>query len=519
MALNALESLLPILVAIGLALLTRRVFISLGLGLWAGCLVAKDWNLLEGTAHLATPVLTDVVFDLDKLKVISFTIMIAAMIPVLTRSGAIRSLLQLIMDRARSRRDGQAVTWCAGLVIFFDDYANCLVVGNTLRPLVDRYRISREKLAYLVDTTAAPMATLALISTWIGFELMCIQGGLDAIGSDRDAYGLFVAGIPYRFYPIFALVFAASIAWTGRDFGPMAAAELRALQREAIPSLEPPPAHGLLVALVPLGGLILVTLGSLIFLSWKGNPEATTLIELIDGRHAYDAILHGAAAGLVLALILSTALTEMRLVEGLESALGVGKIIAPAIGVLILAWGLGGVIGELETAELLAPLIGDHLQLWMLPSAVFLASAAMAFATGTSFGTMGPLLPLVIPLTVEMGGSDSQLLAASSSVLAGAVWGDHCSPISDTTVLSSTGAGCDHAEHVATQLPYALVTGVVALLLGTLPAGLGVSPWICLILGSLACIVLVRVLGKQPQESPPAGPPGRSKSPASSRFK
>ncbi len=502
-------ALLPVLVAVGLALTTRQVLVALGAGLLVGALLLVGGDPFEATLRVVDPLIIDTIAERDHVKVTLFSAFIAATVAVLSKAGATRALVDRLAGAATSRRAGMFATWMAGMIVFFDDYANCLVVGAGMRPLTDRLRISREKLAFLVDSTAAPVATVALVSTWIGFEVGLIDTALKAAGQNINAYSFFMEGLSYRSYPLVAIMLTGMIAWSGRDFGPMWAAE-RAAQLGPAP--DAPQASGASgaarvsawVAVVPIAALVGVTALSIGLQGTSKAPPGAALFEIIGGADGYDAMLHGSIAGLLLALLLSQASGALALTATLEAALGgVRELVEPLI-VLFCAWALSNVIGALEAANFIVGALGSALPGWSLPSLVFLVAAGISFATGTSFGTMGVLLPLAIPLAFQT--DPAVAVATTSAVLSGAVWGDHCSPISDTTILSATGSGCELGAHVRTQLPYAVAGGVISVLLGTLPAGLGLSPWLCLPASGLACAALVWGLGR------PTAPEGAERS-------
>jgi Na+/H+ antiporter NhaC len=342
------------------------------------------------------------------------------------------------------------------------------------------------------------MATLALVSTWIGYEVSLMGDALKSAGMDNDPYAFFIEGLPYRFYPFMALAFAFAIAWTGRDFGPMRAAEARALEIDLKPDLEIPNPRRSILAILPIGMLIGVTGSSLWIQGTAAKGSTAPLFEIIGSADGYDAMLHGSIAAITTAGLLAVALRALTFRQVPEATLTAIRSLVEAMTVLFLAWAIGSAIGELHAAEYLISALGPSIPAFLLPTLVFVLSAAIAFATGTSFGTMAVIIPLAIPLAVAVTADPMLALATSAAVLSGATWGDHCSPISDTTILSSTGTGCDHGAHVATQMPYAIAAGVVSILLGTLPAGLGVNPWILLPLGCLGCWLIVRLLGKRP---------------------
>ena len=497
-----LLSLLPIGLAIGLALKTRQIILSLGAGVLSASLILKNWNPWEAIIYTVDPLILDAIADRDHVKVTLFTLFVAATLEVISQGRGTRALVDRITRWARTRRGGMLATWGSGMVVFFDDYANCLIVGGSMRSVCDRLKVSREKLAYLVDSTAAPMATLALVSTWIGFEVSLMGDALKAAGQEQNAYAFFLEGLPYRFYPFLALAFGFFIAWTGRDFGPMAEAEARCVERHPEPETEAPPPIRAWLGAVPIAALVGVTGASLWIQGTASKGTDVPVFEIIGGADGYDAMLHGSVAALVLAVTMATTMRALTVSETQDACITGVRNLVDAMSVLFLAWAMGTAIGELGAAQFLVATLGPTVPAWSLPTLVFAISAAIAFATGTSFGTMSIMIPLAIPLAFQIDPASTLALATSAAVLSGATWGDHCSPISDTTVLSSTGTGCDHAAHVATQLPYALTAGIISIAAGTLPAGFGMNPWLSLLTGIAVCGVSVRLLGRPLRADP-----------------
>jgi Na+/H+ antiporter NhaC len=419
-----------------------------------------------------------------------------------------------------------------GILVFFDDYANSLIVGSTMQPITDRLKISREKLAYIVDSTAAPIASIMPISTWVGFEVGLLLAAFEQIDLPYDAYTTFITAIPYNFYPILALVMGLTIAASRRDLGPMLKAEQRAqstgkvigddhkpLADYASQELEAPEGRPrrAINALLPILTVIGVTILGLYVTGTAGIDRADYpnfqewMRAVSNNVDSYSALLWASLAGVVVAILLATVGRVLKVEEAMTGLVGGFKAMLLAFVVLILAWSLGSVCENLHTADYLVGLTSGVLSPHLLPTLIFLVSAAIAFATGTSWATMSILVPLVIPifhgLALDAGyapGSSTYsalLLGAIASVLAGAVWGDHCSPISDTTILSSMGSGCDHIAHVRTQLPYALIVGGVAILTGSLPSAYGVSPWISLTVGAAILVGLVLLRGRRAEDS------------------
>ncbi len=527
-------SLVPPVVAIGLAIATRRVIASLLLGSVIGVLILKDWsanwNPLTAIADLLENHLWASLCDPEHLRVFVFTALMGAMIGVIHRMGGMHGVVRSLAPLARTRRSGQVLTWVLGLLIFIDDYANTLLLGNTMRPLTDRLGISREKLAYLVDSTAAPVAGLAVISTWVAGEISYIQTGFDNLGLPAgtvDCFSVFVATIPYRFYVLWALMFVPLIAILGRDFGPMLRAERKALHpaRRTPTGLQSEPdavaddvPHRWYNAVVP----VLVTLGVTVWLllltgAHKLNQplaigdSSSSLIEFFNNGNSYLALVYGSLAGLLVAMLMAAGQRLLTFAQSREAAFNGARLVLPALAILWLAWTISGITGKeyLGTGEFLGGLLQNSLDARWMPTIVFVLSSFVAFSTGTSWGTMAILMPIVVGATYRMienqaGSTDPYaplLMAAIGSVLSGAIFGDHCSPISDTTVLSSQSSGCNHVAHVWTQLPYALLVAVVAILCGTVPVGFGISVWPLLALGLLVMIVLLRIVGRRLDES------------------
>ncbi|WP_417749254.1 Na+/H+ antiporter NhaC family protein [Rosistilla oblonga] len=545
-------SLLPPLVAILLAVVTRRVILSLLLAVFVAVamlqfpgdqsrslaqriVVDAPWSMVEEHlwyaitggdslnpfAAIASVVSLDfrgagdslsALATSDHLRVFYFTMLFGALVGVLHAGGAMRSLVRRLAGRVQSRRGGQMLIWLCGMLIFFDDYANTLMVGTTMRSTADRMGLSREKLAYLVDSTAAPVAGLALVSTWVATEISYMSEGLAALDTPQEltGFGLFLYSVPYRFYPIFALVLVVVVAWTGRDFGPMVAAESQAMSAAQGGSQtlqmrqHDAPAW---TALLSIGAAIAAIVVVLIRTGGVDDPDVGLLNywgQYIGNADPYNSLIWGGLVGLVVASVTTYCWGPGAVGPLVLGALGGIRQLLLAKVVLLLAWTLS----RLTTAEFLNTqgYLGDSIHAanvapaW-IPSLVFVVAGAVAFATGTSWGTMGLLVPLSISVACASSGDPVILYATAGAVLSGAIFGDHCSPISDTTVLSSQASGCDHIAHVKTQVPYALLGAGVSVLLGSLPSGLGISPWWSLLGGAVVIFGVVCAIGKTPDAS------------------
>ena len=524
-------SILPPLVAIALALIFKEVITALLAGIWLGALAVAGYNPLQATWRLIDQYVVPSLGNTDSghTQIVVFSLLLGGMVGIISRNGGTRGVVQAVAPLARNRRRGKVATALAGLAIFFDDYANTLVVGNTMRPITDGLKVSREKLAYLVDSTAAPVAALVPVSTWVGYEVSLIAGGLDAatgeaVGADAaflgglSPYTVFLETIPYLFYPLLALAFVFLTSFMNRDFGPMARAEARAATGGGILRPGSRPAAEISESFVnakkgvPLrwwnAGLpvLTVVLVVLVGLYTSGRAEAgadASLRDIFGAADPFTTLLWGSLSGCLVAAVLSISQRLLDMRECVDAWFGGVKAMLIAMVILTLAWSLGAVTQDVGTAAYVSQLLGGNLPLFLLPAVVFVTAGAMAFATGTSWTTMAILIPLVIPLTVSLAGgtgfADGSLypilLATTSSVLAGAIWGDHCSPISDTTVLSSTAAACDHVDHVRTQLPYAVLVGVVGLVLGSVGTALGLPTWIALLGGVTVLALFLRMFG------------------------
>ena len=496
-------TIIPAVLAISVALLTRKIFLGLGIGVVAGALVARGGDP-EGSLAAIFHYVSSAVIDQSHAAIVTFSFLVAATANILTDTGAVTALILRIGNLGGRRQRLMGASWLAGLVVFFDDYANCLVVGKSFAPIFDRCRISREKLAYIVDSTAAPIASIAVISTWIGFELDLIGRALEGLPGAGSAFSVFLQSVPYRFYSIFTLAFVACVAFTGRDFGPMARVELKAARRsrsDRDPQEAPPDPKLAWLAFTAIGLLVSVTVTTLILNGWSRTVSAggsVAVLEIIGNSDPLQAILIGSASAFGFTILASIKLKTHSMQLLLRSVGGGFRSILGALSVLFLAWTLGNALEEAGTAAYFSSLLKATVPAWILPGLSFLLAAGTSFSTGSSFGTMGILIPIILPLAGAFGagGEGTILYAATGSVLAGATLGDHMSPLSDTTVLSAAGAGVDVVSHTRTQLPYACTVGTVALLVGYLPVGLGIPPWVLIPCGVATCVLVIRFLGR-----------------------
>ncbi|MCA9076254.1 MAG: hypothetical protein KDA93_14590 [Planctomycetaceae bacterium] len=541
-------SLLPPVVAVVLAVVLRETLVALFAAVWTGVLVLSTssdgtaWRVGESLIASIDVLIEQLVpadGDTAHVQIILFTMFLGSVISLMSASGGTQALVDRLTPVTRSRRGGQMTVCLGGLVVFFDDYANSLLLGSTMRPVTDRLRISREKLAFLVDTTAAPVAGLALVSTWVGFEVGLIGDSFsrlaeshpDVVTFSGDAYGTFMATLPYRFYPWFALAFVMVIAWTGRDFGPMWAAERRALHDDrngkgaahpqAMDAVERATdrdeveSNGTMWnAIVPL----VVLLAGIVIGFWvtgRGAIEAASpsVWQVVSNADTNRVLVVTSFLASVIAVGLAVGTLSLSLKQAAHAWVDGAKSMLLAAMILVLAWAVAMVCDEdhLNTAGYLVNLTTGQLDVRWMSSVAFLLSAAVAFATGTSWATMGLLIPLITNVTFALMQDEPSLLAGIAierhplmlasigSVLAGSILGDHCSPISDTTVLSSVAADCDHLAHVETQMPYAMTVGLITVVCGCVPIGFGLPWWLAMPMGLISTLIVVRFVGRQPK--------------------
>lgn len=526
-------SILPPLIAILMALFFKEVFSALFVGLFSGTLIIyyfQEANLLlaffKAIFVISDTYILESLADTGHISIILFSMLIGAMVNLITQNGGMQGIVNKLSKYANSPRSGQFVTWILGVLIFFDDYANTLVVGNTMRPVADRLKVSREKLAYIVDSTAAPVASIAMITTWIGIELSYIQSATVQINIDESPYSIFLSSLPTRFYPFFTLFFILLLIVMKKDFGPMRKAEMRCRANAKHETIEAKTDSAELKefeidkniparwynAGIPVFIVIFGTFAGLIFTGWDtevwNNSDVAfgkKLSHIIGASDSYLSLLWSSLSAVLVAVALSISQRILSLKKSIDALVSGFKTMLTAILILVLAWALAAITKDLHTADFISnTLIATNVAPVLLPTLTFILSALIAFSTGSSWGTMAILYPLILPASWALCHSSGMTDAESmnifyitvSAILAGSVLGDHCSPISDTTILSSLASSCNHIEHVRTQLPYALTVGAVAIFIGLLPAAYGISSWILIPLGFTILYLIVRFVGK-----------------------
>lgn len=512
-------SILPPLVAIILALATRETLVSLFAGIWIGVTILKS-SVVEGFLYTLDTYLVGSLADSSHAAIILFTLGFGGMIGVISANGGMRGIVDIAVKQAKTRRQGQITTVLMGIVVFFDDYANTLLVGNMMRPLTDKLRISREKLSFLVDATAAPVASLAVISTWSIFQMSLLNGPYEQFGVLESPYITFLKSIPYSFYCLFMIVFILMNTYMRREYGPMYKAERRAIMTGAIirPGARPmtdiaqfesddkfgKSSHWT-NAIIPILVVVSVAILGLIVTGMRALESGLepTIRNIIGGANSYAALMWGSYSAGIIAIVIAVSKKLMSLNDAVNAWLTGAKSMVLACVILVLAWTLGKVSEDLGTAEYLVSISSNFLSPHILPAIIFLTAATISFSTGTSWATMSILVPIVMPMAMQLiSGTPNEIvdspvfISTFAAILSGSVLGDHCSPISDTTILSSTASGSDHIDHVRTQLPYSVTVGIIALFFGYLFIGFGGKLSISLVVGIILLFIILIVFGK-----------------------
>lgn len=510
-------SILPAIVALGLAIITRRVLISLGVGILLGALLLVDFSVVNGATYIFNTVKGVVIEDGGintwNMSIVAFLLLLGMMTALLTLSGGTRAFAEWALIHIKDKRGASLLAAFLGVFIFIDDYFNSLAVGSIARPVTDRFHVSRSKLAYILDSTAAPMCILMPVSSWGAYIMTIIGGILVSHGiTDYSPLGAYMRLIPMNFYAIFTLLMVFAVIWFKLDIGLMKTHEQRAEQggtkkdndnqsvdlhdEYGIDESEKGKVSDLIY---PIVTLIAATLFFMIYTgsqSLAANSLPFSVLGAFENTDVGKSLCYGGLIGLLFSFVI--VIKQKLATKLIANALWIGaKSMFGAIVILFFAWSIGSVIGDMKTGAYLSSLVQGNLALHWLPVILFVLSGAMAFATGTSWGTFGIMLPIAGDMAAAT--EITLMLPMLSAVLAGSVFGDHCSPISDTTILSSTGARCKHIDHVATQLPYALsiasISAVGFIVLG-FTGSLTISLFVSLA-AFVAVVMAMKVLSKK----------------------
>lgn len=531
--------LIPPILTITLAFITKDVVVSLFLGIIVGALIVAGGNPFVAILNL-TDLMADVLSDGWNIRIFLFCALLGGLVGMLSRTGSAHAFGLWARKKLHSPKTSLLLAWFCGLIIFIDDYFNSLAVGTVMRPIADKNKVSRAKLAWVLDSTAAPVCILVPISSWVITVMSIVKGseGFDTFGITE--FSFFIKAVPYNIYAILTLIMVVTIILTNRDFGPMKRSQRLAEEGKLFnPAFGDAPGEveivtsgragkakviDMLLPIIILIASALIMFPVTTYLASIDGESITTLGQAAASMTLGDAFNNtDASMALWYAVIITVVFTYVyylcrglfKIKEASEALINGIKSMVPALVILVMAWSIGTIIksspedGGLGLAAFLSEVVvGGGFPLALVPAIVFILSALIAFATGTSWGTFAIMIPIVMPIAVGLAASkgfgDTASLNATlicvSAVLGGAVFGDHASPISDTTILSSTGAGCPHLEHVATQLPYAMTVAACSFI-GFLVGGFtlsAVAAWItALICFSLAMIFLPRILKEE----------------------
>ena len=500
-------SLLPAVIAISLALITKEVYSSLFAGILAGGLLYSGYSLQGTVNHIfidgmvgtygEEETISGVLTDPYNMGILIFLVLLGAMVALMNKAGGSAAFGKWASEHIKSKAGAQLATIALGCLIFIDDYFNCLTVGSVMRPVTDKFHVSRAKLAYLIDSTAAPVCIIAPISSWAAAVSGFVEG--------ENGLALFIKAIPYNFYALFTIAMMILLVVMKCDYGPMAINEANAehgdlftVQDNNLKEAEPnPEAKGTVLDLVlPVIALIVCSVIGMIWTGGFFGKDGGNFVDAFSNSDASIGLAVGAFFALIITLVLYLARKVLTFVEFMDCIPEGFKAMVPAILVLTLAWTLKSMTDSLGAKTYVADIIQNNAEgfAFALPAIIFLIAVGLAFATGTSWGTFGILIPIVVSAFQD---SDPQLMLVSiSACMAGAVCGDHCSPISDTTIMASAGAICNHVNHVSTQLPYALMVACVSAVT-YIVAGITKSAIISLPVGFAILVVVMLLLKKR----------------------
>ncbi len=467
------------------------------IGAYTGAILLSGGNLFSAAMDLVNLHLLQALYSPWNLTILFFTLLLGGFAAILEKGRGFDSILEKWLKG--SGNSGKKVQWSAyfmGLLCFFDGLASSLLTGKSLRPVADKVGVSRAKLAYIVDSTGSAVACVAIMSTWIAYQLSMIQTGYDVAEiKDVEPFLIFLQSIPRNFYCWFTLVLLAVAIGRSWDFGPMKSLEAKAGEEKSSEQATtdkgtPGKARQFFI---PLLFLIVLMLGGLYY---DGIEDGLFPITFEKIKHAFGnaesnfVLLYSTILACVVAALYNRKTINQTSSTGFVFLEGIRGFFNPCM-ILLAAWSLSSTLRELETSKYLVAQLSDTLPLPLFPSMVFLLGVLISFTTGTSWGTMGVLMPLALPICFAMSPGDQELVATVvAAVFSGAVFGDHCSPLSDTTIVSSLACDIEPYDHVRTQLPYAILSAILAVVCGFLPLGVGVPPLLCLALGGIVIFFL-----------------------------
>jgi len=507
-------SILPPLLAIVLAFVTEQVLLSLFLGIFLGATMLNGWNPVVGFLRSIDKYIVGSLADPDSASVIIFLLAIGGLIGLVNKMGGTLAVAEGLGKKINNPRSAQLFTWLLGILVFFDDYANALIVGPTMSPLTDKNNISKEKLSYIIDSTAAPITGLAIVSTWVGYMVGVITETYNNMGMEVNGYSIFLKTIPYMYYCIFSLLMVLLLVLTQKDFGPMYEAEKRARLTGKLVADDSNPMSGDEIALmeikegielkaynaiIPIVILIVVVFIGIWYTGAASLGAGVGFKEAFSNGDSFKALLWGSLTASLVAIVMGVAQKIYTVGEAFDTWMEGAKSMVIACTILVLAWSIGSVTSDVGTARFLVGAVSGAIPVVLLPVIVFIIAGLISIATGTAWGTMAIVTPLALPLAesyIEMGADPIMLIITLSTVLSGAILGDHVSPISDTTIMSSMAAGSDHLDHVKTQMPYAMVVSAISIICYFISGLIIMNPIIILLIGGILVYLVIHFKGK-----------------------
>lgn len=524
-------TLIPTLLAVALAFITNKVVFSLLVGFLSGVLIL---TLTSTTSLIGYPInfvkyafdsIYTVVFDFENFEILLLCFVVGGMVEVVKSSGGFEALAIKLTEKVNTPRKAGLIGSLLGCLIFFDDYANALIVGPIMKPITDRVKVSREKLSYIVDSTAAPITGIAIVSSWVAVEISSIEQGLSFVNMNQSGFSLFLRSVPFCFYCIFALTFIFLNALSGREFGPMLKAEQRARKGESVSkkSAELENQNDSIIKdklgkriFTGLGGIILLVVLAMLFFYIYGRKAAiasgllntdsaftlNNVMIAVSNAKTTRLIINASLIGAIFTIIFGKIFNLFTIKQALKFWLDGGKKLLPTIVLLLLAWSLANVVKLIGTTYYAVEIISMNVPWFLVPALIFLCCCLISFASG-SYGCLFVVMPLAIPLAyriISMGVTNNNeiyLLICIGSVMAGSIFGDHCSPITDCTILSALGSGCDTMEHVHTQMPYAICVGIISVC-AILLTSVGLNVFVTWLIAIILQLLVLLLIGKKP---------------------
>lgn len=487
-------ALVPAIVAIGLALITKEVYSSLFVGILMGALLYSGFQFELTVTHIFSDGIIGVLSDSYNVGILVFLVILGAMVSLMNKAGGSAAFGQFAASHIKNRVGAQLATILLGVLIFIDDYFNCLTVGSVMRPVTDKFKVSRAKLSYLIDATAAPVCIIAPISSWAAAVTGFVEG--------EDGFSIFIRAIPYNFYAILTIVMMVGMVLMKTEFGKMKEHERNAARKGDLFTTEGRPYEnakeekvsargGVVDLLIPIAALIVCCVIGMIYTG--GFFDGVGFVEAFSNSDASLGLTLGSFFGLIITIVLYQIRRVLSFKECMDCIPEGFRAMVPAILILTFAWTLKAMTDSLGADLYVAGLVESSAGAFMnfLPAIIFVVGCFLAFATGTSWGTFGILIPIVV--AVFQNGDPQMMIMSISACMAGAVCGDHCSPISDTTIMASAGAQCEHVNHVTTQLPYAVLAAVVSFVT-YIVAGFVKSAWIALPVGIVLMVAVLFAL-------------------------